>query len=56
MMTRAYSKPKPMVGTMSRSIAAMSGAWFRRKVPHPAVSIRIGFRYTQGILAQEQGI
>ena len=35
MMTRAYSKSKPMVGTMSRSMAAMSGAWFRRKVPHP---------------------
>ena len=24
-----------MVGTTNRSMAAMSGAWFRRKVRHP---------------------
>ncbi len=24
-----------MVGTMNRSMAAMSGAWLRRKVRHP---------------------
>ena len=26
---------KPMVGTTNRSMAAMSGAWLRRKVRHP---------------------
>src|ERR1700693_5453397 len=26
---------KPMVGTTNKSIAAMSGAWLRRKVSHP---------------------
>jgi uncharacterized membrane protein YfcA len=31
----SYSSLKPMVGTTNRSMAAMSGAWFRRKVRHP---------------------
>jgi hypothetical protein len=26
---------KPMVGTTKKSMAAMSGAWFRRKVDQP---------------------
>src|ERR1700676_3772157 len=32
---KPYSSLKPMVGTANRSMAAMSGAWFRRKVRHP---------------------
>jgi hypothetical protein len=35
MMTKPYSSLKPMVGTMKKSMAAMSGAWFRKKVRHP---------------------
>src|SRR6267154_1060179 len=34
-ITKPYSSLKPMVGTTNRSIAAMSGAWFRRKIRHP---------------------
>src|SRR6202163_2332795 len=34
MMTKPYSSLKPMVGTTNKSMAAMSGAWFRRKVRH----------------------
>src|SRR6266852_9337678 len=34
-ITKPYSSLKPMVGTTNRSIAAVSGAWFRRKVRHP---------------------
>jgi carbamate kinase len=29
------SSLKPMVGTTNKSMAAMSGAWFRKKVFHP---------------------
>ena len=29
------NRSKPMVGAMNRSMAAMSGAWLRRKVRHP---------------------
>ena len=32
---KPYSSLKPMVGTTNKSMAAMSGAWFRRKVFHP---------------------
>jgi xanthine dehydrogenase YagR molybdenum-binding subunit len=31
---KPYSSLKPMVGTTNKSMAAMSGAWFRRKVRH----------------------
>src|SRR5882757_3258268 len=34
MITKPYSSLKPMVGTTNKSMAAMSGAWFRRKVRH----------------------
>src|ERR1700686_5367137 len=34
-MTKAYSRSKPIVGTTNRSMAAMSGAWLRKKVRHP---------------------
>jgi hypothetical protein len=34
-ITKPYSSLKPMVGTTNRSVAAISGAWFRRKVCHP---------------------
>src|ERR1700726_2445369 len=34
-MTKPYSSLKPMVGTTNKSMAAISGAWFRRKVRHP---------------------
>src|SRR3982074_2594429 len=34
-MTKPYSSLKPMVGTTNKSMAAMSGGWFRRKVRHP---------------------
>jgi hypothetical protein len=34
-ITKPYSSFKPMAGTTNRSMAAMSGAWFRRKVFHP---------------------
>src|SRR6202049_46639 len=34
-MPKAESRSKPRVGTTNRSMAAMSGAWFRRKVRHP---------------------
>src|SRR5712671_85311 len=34
-ITKQYSSLKPIVGTTNRSMAAMSGAWFRRKVRHP---------------------
>src|ERR1019366_3568539 len=33
--TNAESRSKPIVGTTNKSIAAMSGAWLRRKVSHP---------------------
>jgi hypothetical protein len=31
-ITKPYSSLKPMVGTTNKSMAAMSGAWFRKKV------------------------
>src|SRR3977135_267863 len=31
-ITKPYSSLKPMVGTTNKSIAAMSGAWLRKKV------------------------
>src|SRR6476660_10125677 len=34
-ITKPYSSLKPMVGTTNKSMAAMSDAWFRRKVRHP---------------------
>src|ERR1700737_12056 len=34
-ITKPYSGLKPMVGTTNKSMAAMSGAWFRKKVFHP---------------------
>jgi hypothetical protein len=33
--TKPYSSLQPMVGTTNKSMAATSGAWFRRKVRHP---------------------
>ena len=32
---KPYSILKPIVGTTNRSMVAMSGAWFRKKVSHP---------------------
>src|SRR3979490_1214082 len=32
---KAESRSKPIVGTTNRSMAAMSGAWLRKKVRHP---------------------
>src|SRR3981189_1696605 len=34
-ITKPYSSLMPMVGTTNKSMAAMSGAWFRKKVFHP---------------------
>jgi len=34
-MTKANSRSKPIVGTTNRSMAAMSGAWLRKKVRQP---------------------
>src|SRR3979490_543312 len=32
---KAESRSKPIVGTTNKSMAAMSGAWLRKKVRHP---------------------
>ena len=38
---RLLIRSKPMVGTTNKSMVAMSGAWFRRKVRHPDLVARI---------------
>src|SRR6266403_6279549 len=40
-ITKPYSSLKPMVGTTNRSMAAMSGAWFRRRSAIPDLEVRV---------------
>src|SRR3984893_13890733 len=39
---------RPMVGTTNRSVAAMYGAWFRRKVRHPWLGGPVLFDHVLG--------
>src|SRR3954469_3280396 len=41
---------KPMVGAMNRSMAAMSGAWLRRKARHPGEGRAIAYGKAAPIL------